>query len=700
MALSEYRKKRRFERTSEPTGKEPLEHGRRFVVQMHAASHLHYDFRLELDGVLKSWAVPKGPSLDPSERRLAMQTEDHPLAYADFEGIIPAGEYGGGTVLLWDRGVWVPLGPASRDLAKGTLRFLLFGEKLGGAFVLARDRDRDRENAWRLTKEPDDAAVPVAEGRVTETGTESVATGRSLDEVARDRDRTWRSNRGRGHDPERKTRPAEVPRLPRPRPELPDKKTKVPRGDAFLHEIAADGERLLIVVEGGRAALRNDRGRDRTAAFPSLVDAAERLGLGQVVLDGVVTHLLPDGTTSAAGLGEEADDPDTLVHYAFDLLSIEGKDLGELPLEVRKARLHAVLTALAGPSSALRYADHVVGSGELVFEKACALSATGVLSKRRDAAHRGGKSDAWTFVPCRKQRAARTRSPSLVLSNPDRVMYPDVGLTKADLAAYYADVARFMVPHVVGRPLTLVRCPDGMSGECLYMRHSRVWSPPGLRKVSIQEKTKVGEYLIADDAAGLLALVQMDILEIHTWNSDAADVDRPNRIVIDLDPDEGIPFSRVVEGARLAREILASVGLDSFVKTTGGKGLHVVAPLVPRAAWDECFAFSRKVAQAMVRTDPSGFTTQMPKARRKGKILIDYLRNNRTNTSIAAFSTRARAGAPVSVPVRWNELDDLAPPGFDVHSVRRRLSRLRRDPWKESFDTRQLLDSKTARALE
>jgi bifunctional non-homologous end joining protein LigD len=297
-------------------------------------------------------------------------------------------------------------------------------------------------------------------------------------------------------------------------------------------------------------------------------------------------------------------------------------------------------------------------------------------------------------------RHARVTIADVSVSHPDRVMFPDAALTKADIARFYERIAEWIMPHVEGRPLTLVRCPEGLSGECFFMKHSKVWAPPALRRVAIQEKTKIGQYLIADTPAAVVSLVQMDVLEIHTWNSRIDHVERPDRIVFDIDPGSHVPWKKVIESARLVRQMLETLGLESFPKTTGGKGLHVVVPIVPRADWKECLEFSRALAEAIERHEPDHYTTAFAKVGRERKILIDYLRNNRTNTSVAAFSTRAREGAPVSMPIRWEELTTaLKPAAWTVLTTERRLSSLRRDPWRDYWTTKQRLSANATAAL-
>jgi bifunctional non-homologous end joining protein LigD len=859
MGLREYHRKRDFAITPEPRGEEGQSEGRSFCIQKHAATRLHYDFRLEMEGVLRSWAVPKGPSYDPADKRLAMHTEDHPLEYGDFEGVIPEGQYGGGTVLLWDKGTWEPLEDPHKGYRAGKLKFRLRGEKLDGAWALVKIRGRDAredEKSWLLIKEKDETARPAAEYDVTEERPESVATGRDLETIAAERDAVWESKpverpKGGRWRPKLKTvaapraapakaaakkgatKPAEVrgarkAPLPRSlRPQLATLVTDPPKGDGWLHELKFDGYRILCRLQGGRATLQSRNGNDWTAQFPSLRSAVEALPASQALIDGEVAVLLPDGTTSFQALQNALTrrDQGELVYFAFDLLHRDGYDLTRAALEDRKA---ALADLLEGTPPAVRYSAHVVGSGKEFFEKACGLSLEGIVSKRRDAPYDTGRGRSWLKVKClRRQevviggftdpggsrtglgallvgvhekgaglvyagkvgtgftekvlRDLRRRllalgqrecpfrqaprgvgathwvKPELVaevaftewtgdgkmrhpsfqglradkpardvvrerplpveqvapakakgsaeaavagvrLTHPDRVLYPDPGITKRALAEFYASIADRILPHVAGRPLTLVRCPEGLAKECFYMKHSMPSAPAALRRVKIREKTKVGEYLVVDDLAGIVSLVQMGILEIHTWNSLASRVEEPDRIVFDLDPGPAVGFQRVMAGARLLRESLRAVGLESFVKTTGGKGLHVVVPLGPGHGWDETFGFSQRVAEEIVRQDPRTYTDSMPKAGRQDKILLDVLRNNRGSTSVAAYSTRARPAAPVSVPLSWEELQpDLRPDRYTVENLHRRLASLPADPWARYFTLRQRLAAPRAR---
>jgi bifunctional non-homologous end joining protein LigD len=829
------------------------------VIQKHDATRLHYDFRLEIGGVLTSWAIPKGPSLDPRDKRLAMQTEDHPLEYGTFEGIIPEGEYGGGPVLLWDRGTWTPVGDPAAALRAGELKFTLSGEKLHGGWALVRLRGRDRRDrngrSWLLVKERDEYARPAGKLSITEAHPESVVSGRRIEEIAKSSHRSWHSNRAAkaarpvASAPQRKglrggvpagaslrgARPARLPRFVEP--QLATLVSAPPDGDAWLHEMKFDGYRILCRIDKGRATLWSRNANDWTSRFPEVAAAAARLPVRQAFVDGEVAVLLPNGTTSfqalqntlsSGGRGE-------LVYFAFDLMHLDGQDLTHVSLDARKERLERLIgTARDG---AIRYSTHVVGKGEAFFRDACRHSLEGIVSKRRDGSYEGGRGRSWLKVKCIQEqevviggftepkgtraglgalllgvheagdglvyvgkvgtgftgdsarhlrarldrirapaspfrqpppnatlarwvkpqlvaevafsewtedgrlrhpafkglredkpadqvvreraagaeprvtapRRAPARSPAAArpdrsatpesvmiagvrITHPDRVVYPDHRITKARVARYYEAVAKHILPHLRSRPAVLVRCPDGLAEKCFYQKHAGAWAPPSLRRVRIREKTKAGDYVIVEDAAGLVGLVQMGVLEIHTWNAQADALEAPDRLVFDLDPGPDVPWPAVRTAARLVRATLEARGLASFVKTTGGKGLHVVAPITPGPGWSAFVAFAQEVAEALRAETPRAFTTTMAKSARKGRIFIDYFRNQRGATSVAAYSTRAREGAPVSMPIAWDELDSV-PSGshFTIDSAERRLARLTADPWAGYGRLRQAL---------
>ena len=532
--LSRYRAKRDFTRTAEPSGREPRAKakGLSFVIQAHAARRMHHDFRLELGGVLLSWSVPKGPSLDPGERRLAVRTEDHPLAYATFEGIIPKGEYGGGTVVVWDRGTWEPEGDADEGVKKGRLTFTLHGDKLRGRWHLVRTRGRDEAHEnWLLFKGKDEHASE--ERDIVAERPESVVTGRTLDEVAAAADKVWRSNRS-------------STATPADEPATASKTTKTARAS-------------------------------KTTKARKIVTASK--------------------TTRATRPAAAADPP------------------------------------LAG-------------------------------------------ADLVTLV--------RALPVGFELTNLDKVLWREEGVTKAQLLAYLAVTAERILPHVGGRPLTLVRCPDGAAKHCFFQKHLKPGTPPAIRPVPIaDDEGTVEQYLRIDDLPGLVACAQLGTLELHTWGCHADKLERPDLLVFDLDPDPQLSWDRVVEGAITTRDALTALGLGAFVKTTGGKGLHVVSAVTRRLAWDEHTAFSRALVERIAAAAPTGYTTNPLKARRKGKIFLDYLRNGRGATFVAPYSPRARPGATVATPVTWAELEaGLDPLAFTIATVPPRLAGQREDPWE------------------
>jgi len=481
-----------------------------------------------------------------------------------------------------------------------------------------------------------------------------------------------------------------------------------PESDDWIHEARYEGYRAGCRITEHDVHLIGPNGRDLTGAYPEIVKAARALAVRAALIDGVIASVMPDGRTSLAAL--EATDRGgsrrALMYFAFDLIHVSGETLTQRPLVERKGEL---LRLLGRPrqGSRIRYADHVTGRGPEFFEQACRMNLGGVISKRADAPYEAGLDDRWLNTSCARRvddvsgssKGAIRKQPRPVvagigISNPDRTMFPDGSISKLDVARFYERISPWILPHVRGRPLTLVRCPKGASRECFYMKHSKVWAPAALRRVKIKEKTKTGDYLIADTTEALVALVQMDVLEIHTWNTRYERVELPDRLVFDIDPGEAVSWKQVVLAGKLVRKVLRSVGLESFPKTTGGRGLHVVVPLRPRpeADWQVCLEFSRAIAESIERENPALYTTTFAKAGRERKMLIDYLRNNRTNTSVAAFSTRARAGATVSMPLGWHELRASIPPTkWTMLTAEKRLAGLEADPWAEYWALRQSL---------
>jgi bifunctional non-homologous end joining protein LigD len=855
MALEEYRRKRDFRKTPEPAGKPaarkkaaaPLA----FVIQEHQARRLHFDFRLELDGVLKSWAVPKGPSLDPAEKRLAVEVEDHPLDYGGFEGVIPEGQYGGGTVLLWDRGTWVPADPdPAAAHAKGMLKFELRGEKLHGNWALVRMGGRaahERRPNWLLVKERDDAALPQSGDAVVTDNPLSVESGRSLEAIAEDRDRVWHSGKGEATPARRLDRMpgARKGRMPVDlKPQLATSASVAPAGPEWLHEIKYDGYRLLARIEQGELRLITRKGLDWTGKFPELARAFGQLPVDTALIDGELVHLAADGTTNFSGLQDAIASGKTgaLNFFAFDLLHRDGWDLTGAALEDRKA----ALADLISPDAAgmVRYSDHQEGQGPAVLRQASILGLEGIVSKRRDAPYRPGRGGGWLKVKCRNREevvvvgftdpegkregfgallagyhdpsgtlryagrvgtgfsAARLADlrrqldtlavkeppvalpkeaprkgvhwvrPALVaevefagwtadailrhasfqglredksprevvydpkklpavehlttqmrpspvdidvvprardgsmmfesvrLTHPDRVLYPEDRLTKLDLARYYRAVADWALPNLVHRPLTLVRCPGGQGKPCFYQKHLGKGAPEAIGHVDITEDEETVAYPVIADLAGLIGLVQMNVIEIHPSGARVEKLDTPDRITFDLDPDEGLEWSRVTEAAIDIRDALLAIGLQSFAKTTGGKGLHVVVPLQPKLGWDEVKAFTKWVADSFVAQSPERFTANQAKRARRGRIYIDYLRNSRDATAIGAYSPRARPGATVSTPLFWEEVEKgVQPEAFTVASVPQRLQALDTDPWAEIGKLRQSISAVVRRRM-
>lgn len=845
MKLGAYERKRDFRRTPEPRGERdvPRREGAplRFVVQEHHARSLHWDFRLELDGVLLSWAVPKGPSLDPSVRRLAVQVEDHPLEYAAFEGVIPAGEYGGGPVIVWDRGTWEPEADARKGLKRGSLSFRLEGEKLRGGWRLVRTGGDGK--SWLLVKRRDAHALPGA-APIVQAQPRSVISGRTVDEVAAQPEKVWRSNRaGRRGGPES---PAGKPveragpelgdpssiegarkgRLPAdPRPQLATPAAAPPEGEAWLHEVKHDGYRLLVRVQRGAARLLTRRGQDWTARFPGIAAAAARLPCRAALLDGEAVALDRHGVSDFQRLQHALSgqgDPGALRLIAFDLLHLDGWDLTRAPLRARKEALRHLLAGLPAGAQAIRFGDHLTGDGRRVLEGACAQGLEGIVSKRADSRYEPGvRSRAWTKVKCflrqelavvgftrpkgsrvgigalilglfedgewvevgrvgsgfdgaalrewskrlaplerdrpapgnpTRGRGIRWVEPVLVVevafsgwtrdgrvrqasylglredaraeevrretsepdrgtgarrsrkmkasvdvgavrvTNPGRVVFPDPGVTKLELAQYYQRVAPLLLPHAAGRPLTLVRCPTGIGDadrRCFYQKHARRSIPDTIPRVPIEESDGTELYLAIDGEEALLTLAQHGVIELHLWGSRTDRLDRPDRLAIDLDPGPGVGWDALVLAARVVRQRLQELGLESFPLSTGGNGLHLVAPLVRRHGWAQVKGFAEGLARELARAHPRAFTARMAKKERPGKIFIDYLRNDEGSTAVCPWSVRARPGAFVAAPLAWDELDPAAPLRLGVRDVERIVER--GAVWEGYFELKQAL---------
>ncbi|MEO6927768.1 MAG: non-homologous end-joining DNA ligase [Casimicrobiaceae bacterium] len=947
MSLAKYHKKRNFGVTPEPRGRvgRGPGHALAFVVQKHAASHLHYDFRLELNGVLLSWAVPKGPSADPADRRLAMHVEDHPLEYGSFEGTIPAKQYGGGTVMLWDQGTWIAQGDAAADYASGRLKFELDGAKLKGGWMLVHSHSgkyggKRADDVWFLIKERDRYAH--SGDPIVDTAPDSVTSGRSLQQIADNQDRIWNSNRSAAQNvragavkPARPTRadarssevkagvPAGARRAKLPATLLPMLATLVkaaPSGDGWLHEIKYDGYRMLARVEGGRARIYSRSGKEWTHALRPVAKALATLPLTSGWIDGEVTVADAQGRTSFQRLQNalSGEKPAGLTYFVFDLPFANGYDLRKVPLHERKAMLRALLDP---PPEHVRFGVEIEAEGAQVFAQACGLGLEGIISKRLDGAYLPTRSRDWVKVKCghrqemviggftepqggrhgfgalllgvyaadgtlrysgrvgtgfddaalarmapmlkkleaakvpfdnpprgyaakgvhwvkpllvaevaftewteagtlrhpsfqglrddkraqdvvreqpqaapahsahatpaaaappaakktattqakttaraakatpRTRRKAVAAAPSRMtqksstasagnispaktsaakagvakarlpkpagspgaklardakapvasaaparaitqaaktvgddviegvrLSHPDKLYFDEAGITKRDVAQYFAAVAPHMLPHIAGRPLALLRCPDGWRGECFYQKHA----PPSLNaavgRIEVPESSGTGTYSEVHSAAGLIGLLQWGVIEIHPWGSRAPKLQRPDRLVFDFDPDDAVEWPTLVDAVGVLRKLLDELALPAYVKTTGGKGLHVVVPIRPTVDWSVAKDFTRAVAELMVKTFPERFVSTISKARRKDRIFIDYLRNAEGSTAIAPYGLRARANAPVATPVAWEEVTPGADIRFDHFNLRtlpQRLAAQRSDPWRD-----------------
>lgn len=832
-ALATYRAKRDFAKTAEPAGEPSGTPGHRFVVQMHDATRLHYDFRLELDGVLKSWAVTRGPSLDPSEKRLAVRTEDHPVDYASFEGVIPEGQYGSGTVIVWDHGDWEPVGDPHKGLAEGKLTFLLHGERMKGEWALIRMKggksraDAKREN-WLLIK-ADDAEADRA--RDILGATTSVDSGRDLTQVARDARIGRAPTYGK---PTRRPRSAAQP----PKARLPDfvapqlcaLQDDVPDGDDWLYEIKFDGYRAMVAADGEAVRISTRSGLDWTDRFAPLARAIGALGLDRVLIDGEIVVLDADGVSDFGALQNALDGEGNgaPVLFAFDLLVDKGRDIAGQPLRKRKERLAALLKT-APKTDRVFFSDHVEGGGRAMLDTLCGKGFEGIVAKRADAPYRPGARD-WRKIKCGHRqefviagtspsergrpfaslllgvmeknglryagrigsgfsqdeldrlearfhklerqtspfedevpasiaRGARWLKPELVaevefagwtrdnlvrhgrfvalrsdklpaavpregsagnaslksrsatqkraaapegkrmdirLTHPERVLYADEKITKADLAAYLEAVSGQMLPHVERRILSLVRCPDGAEKACFFQKHASRGMPAAFHEIPVTEKSGDSEdYLYVDSAEGLVSAAQIGALELHIWGSHIDAIETPDRIVFDLDPDPSVGFDTVKGAALTIRDALEAVGLASFPLLTGGKGIHVVVPIEAGPEWPTVKGFARAMAGHFASSEPERYVATMSKERRKEKIFIDHFRNERGSTAIAPFSPRARAGAPVAWPVDWDDLPAIA--AANIVTIENHA----KHPagWKGYFKVRQKLGKAALKAL-
>ncbi len=869
MKLDRYNAMRDFDTTEEPSGKmEPTDTGRSFVIQKHAATALHYDFRLELDGVLLSWAVPKGPSLSPKDRRLAVQTEDHPVDYRDFEGTIPRGEYGGGSVIVWDRGTWEAIGDPREGMKKGRLELIVHGEKLHGKFMLVRlaekERDRGKKN-WLLIKRGDEHVREGEDAEIVKRLPQSVLTGRTVEEVKKGvvarplkkktttRSGAAKSKRARPASPRSGMKAAKLPAFGKVGLQLATLVDDVPTNGDWVYELKYDGYRAIATLDDGVVRIASRNGKDWTDHFAIVANALSHVRAKTAVFDGEIAYVMEDGRTDFQKLQNALSgsaDSGRLVYFIFDLLHYDGVDLMSEPLEARKNKLR---TILAGEGPPLKMGEHVRGNGAAFFEQACKLGLEGIIAKRADKPYRSGRGPDWVKVKCQKrqemvivgstapkgnragigalllavreggayryvgkvgtgfsyaslddltkrlaklevgeppvvgaprmrdarwvkpalvcqvrftewtrdgalrhptfeglredkkpekvvreveahvQTSAKTKTKTktktgaktgdgarddrdvrigeLVITHPERIVDKETGITKGDLARYAEVMAPLLFPYAKKRPLMLYRCTAawdagkasfGLQGRkpkkgapCFVQKHAG----RGLVKNIGRSEIDGEEVIYVTKAEEIHALVQHNAVELHGWGSRVPQIEKPDWIVLDLDPDVGLPFERVVEAAIDLRDQLAKMGLTTFVKTTGGKGLHVVLPLTPKDDWEVVSAFAMAVAHGMVKREPHKYVATMTKSARAGKIFVDHFRNGRGATAILPYSPRARTGAPIALPVSWDELPSIDPEDFTVLTAPEILAK-RDDPWADLLLTKQTIPRDVVAMLE
>ncbi|MER8364991.1 DNA ligase D [Mesorhizobium sp. M1378] len=821
-SLEQYHAKRNFKKTAEPAGKlsrgKKAEPGGIFVIHKHAATRLHYDLRLEHGGVLWSWAVTRGPSLDPHEKRLAVHVEDHPIDYAPFEGTIPKGQYGGGSVIVWDEGTWVPDGDPAKAMKKGHINFELHGHKLHGAWHLVRLKPRpgEKRDNWLLIKSDDAAARPGED--ILQEAPQSVKSGLTIEEVGEGKTadgkkpRVWQSDR-----PATGKKAVAARRLEFIEPALATLERDAPPGKDWLHEVKFDGYRMQAQLAGTEVRLLTRTGLDWTDKFGgAIVAALGGLKCTDAIIDGEIVVLADNGVSSFSLLQQDlsAGRTDRFIYYVFDLLRLNGEDIRSEPLVERKERLRTLLAGQA-EDQAVRFSDHFAEPGKIMLEHACRLGLEGVVSKRADAPYRSGRVPSWVKSKCtarqefviggympsdktgrglrsllvgyheggklryagrvgtgftakstnelkkRLDALKTTTSPfdravprgkglvwvkpelvgevefrswtsdriirhasfqglredkpaeevvqekpkarsaaaepkpkpakpagaaktSVTLSRPDKLLWPEENVSKQHLVDHYALVWPRMKQFVINRPLSLVRAPDGVGGQRFFQKHASA----GMHdKIAVMKDPTDGEeILFIRDFDGVVALVQLGVVEIHIWGSTTDELEKPDQIIFDLDPDEGVDVKAVRAAALDIRSRLDELSLPNFVKTSGGKGYHVLVPLKPSADWDEVKGFAHEFARALEQGAPDRYTATLSKKARTGKIFVDYLRNGRGATTVAPYSSRAKKGATVSMPVTWAEIEAGLPPNAFPIGDKTTLKRLgQADPWADFF---------------
>jgi len=824
MALREYIKKRDFKITPEPKGEKKVRKKKSaplmFVVQEHHASRLHYDFRLEWEGVLKSWAVPKGPSHDPKVKRLAVETEDHPISYGSFEGVIPEDQYGAGRVYIYDTGTWEPVGDPEKGFKKGHIDFKLKGKKLHGEWMLLKtSRPAGNKSQWLLIKRTDEYARTGDEVTPIES------------EIPVEVSEAPKATRKKAASKKKAiVKPMSTGKVVRKLPEFiaPELAVLVeepPEGDQWLHETKFDGYRIQAHFEKDSVTLYTRSGLNWTQRYPTVAKALAALPVKNAIIDGEVVWLGEDGRSDFQMLQNsmKAHGTNRIFYYAFDLLFLNGEDCRELPLWERKHRLEKIVTLLKDPL--IRYSDHIVGHAQALFKAACSYKLEGLISKHKDSTYHSRRSGAWMKSKCKQQqefviggftrgegarasfgalllgaydddgkfryvgkvgtgfteqsltevrnkllKRVQSKSPfdinspkekgaqwvkpdlvaditfgnwtadgvlrtgvfhglredkaakevhiekekslkevgvtakvkktrgkkttasevTLPISNPDKILYEKEKITKLQVAQYYQEFAELILPHISDRPLALLRCPEGTSKECFFQKHISGKVPAAFTPVTIHERSGPKAYLTLDSAEGLLELSQMGAFELHAWGSRGGNVEHPDQIVMDFDPGPGITWEQVKEAALELKGILDDLDLKSFLKVSGGKGLHVHVPITPLYTWDQIKTFTKTLGQEMVSRHPDLYTVSLAKKDRGNKIFVDYLRNGRGATAVVPYSLRARDVSAVAMPIRWQELKDIDRPNiFTLAKTYEHLKKRRSDPWKDYFAKQQ-----------
>ncbi len=822
--LSKYHQKRDFSITGEPKGKT----GKRknshlvFVIQKHGARRLHYDFRLELDGVMKSWAVTRGPSYDPADRRLAVHVEDHPMEYNQFEGIIPDKQYGAGPVMIWDKGEWIPEEDPHESLKKGHLTFQMQGKRMHGRWHLVRMKSSEKRENWLLIKGDDEF---VLKGRKNEKFLDeentSIISNRTLEEIknnvtAKPQKETQARVKAASNTPVSDT----IATLQKkyPKPELATLAEFPPSKENWWHEIKYDGYRIMAFLENGHVILRTRNHQDWTHKFQAIADQLSKIKAKNAVLDGELCVLNEKGVTDFSALQDalSREDSSQIEGWFFDLLHLNDEDYTQKPLSERKTVLRKLLRNKKLPL--IHYSEHLQSSPHLL-KKACQIGAEGLVSKNKDSPYLFRRTHDWikskcgqeqefviggflpakdhpeavgslllgyykqgkflyagkvgtgfgvelskqiyqrlnplrtnvspfdnrveksrrahywvkpqivcnvTFwewtadqrirhssfkglredkapttvrqeVPEKPSAAIRKKSltnnfiiEGITITHSDREVFPDIGITKGDIATHYAKVMPFILPFVANRLISLLRCTDSIEEQCFFQRNPMPGMGTNIIGKTLVHKGIKHNYLYIDSAEGLLELVQMGTIEFHVWQSDVKNISKPDQIIFDLDPGENVPFDAIKLAAEDIRRRLEQLDLESFPRLSGGKGIHVTVPLKPRYSWDEIKKFTQKFARKMVHDMPDVYVATMTKTKRVGKIFIDYLRNDYSSTAIAPFSLRARKGAPVAVPLSWQELNAIdSAAAFNISSVRKRLNKTAEKKIQEFFDARQ-----------